>query len=65
MESAIQVQTLDDAVCVSLYVHALEKGINPSLLSLIIIEEQIGLFSFGMATNVGEEKLNSNQLYST
>ena len=33
MESAIQVQTLDEAVCVARYANILSKGINPLVLS--------------------------------
>ena len=34
MESAIWVQILDEAVCISSCLDALEKGMNPSVLSL-------------------------------
>ena len=33
MDLAIQVQILDDAICISLCTNALGKGMNPSVLS--------------------------------
>ena len=32
MESVIQVQILDNAVCISSHANTLEKGMNPSIL---------------------------------
>ena len=51
MELAIRVQFLDKAVCHSLCANALEKGINPYLLSIyrLIVQQT-------KAHNVGEGK---------
>ena len=59
MNTAIQVQTLDEAVCISLSTNTLGKGMNPTILPPAMgkIIGQIGLFSFGMATSLGEGKL--------
>ena len=54
-----QIQILDKATCISLLANVVGKGINPSLLSTTLgkIVGQTGLFSFGWATILGEEKL--------
>ena len=46
--------------------NALGKGKNlSSLFSLLVwVIKQTGLFSFCKATSLGEEKLNSSELYS-
>ena len=59
MESATQVQTLDEVVCVSLHMNTLGKGINPSVPSheQWVNSRADWFFSLGKATN-----LISNQL---
>ena len=52
MESASQVQTLDESVCFSLSIITLGKGMNPT-----IQVRQTGLFDFGMATSLEKGKL--------
>ena len=49
---------LDETLC---FIFVLGKGMNPSpLFSYGLIAGQIGLFNLGMATHLGERKLNSN-----
>ena len=57
MGSVIRVQFLDKALCVSLWTDALDKGMNPSFLlcSYRKIAGQIGFFSLGKATSLGEK----------
>ena len=52
MNLGTRVHILDKAVCVSLCVDALEKGMNPSILPHPPVE-QTGFFSLGIATGLG------------
>ena len=53
MDTAIQVQILEEAVSISLSANTLWNGVNPTIL----LQGQTGLFNYSMATNLGEEKL--------
>ena len=59
MDTAIQVQILYKAVCISNCANILGKDMNPIILSLAMckIVGQTELFSLGMATGLGERKL--------
>ena len=62
MDSMNQFQSLDEAVCISLWANALGKGINLSLLPPAMgkIVGLTGLFSLDKATSLGGKSLNSN-----
>ena len=68
LQLVTRVQYLDEAICILLHTNAVGKGINPLVLSspstMGKIVGQAGFFSIGLATRLGEERLNSNQLYS-
>ena len=57
-DTVSEVQILDEAVYISDYANTLEKDINPTILSTDTgkIGGQTGLFTFGMATGLGEGK---------
>ena len=59
MKLATQVQILDKAaVCISHNTHSLGKGINPVIRRPALDKwGRFTLFNLGMATHLGEEKL--------
>ena len=59
MDTAPQVQILDETDCISHSTHTLGKGINPIILppAMSKIEGQTRFFSLGEATSLGEGKL--------
>ena len=68
MDTATQVQILNEAVCILQSTNTLGKGMNLIILSPVMgkIVVPTGPFSLGMATYLGEGKtLNLNLLNST
>ena len=58
MESATQVQILDEADCVSCHSNVLEKGPNLSLLTQLSVNNRVSwLFNLGKTTSLGEWKV--------
>ena len=59
MDTATQVQILDTSISILRGTNNLEKGMNPTNLTSAMskIVGQSGLFSFGMATDLGEGKV--------
>ena len=59
MDTAIRVQNLDGTIFISHSANTLGKGMNQTILlpDVCKIVGHAGLFSFGMATSVGEGKL--------
>ena len=66
MDTVTQVQTLNEAFCISYSVNTFGKVINPTILppAMHKIVGQTELFKLGMATGLGVGKLNSNLLNS-
>ena len=64
MDTATQVQILDETNCISRSTNTLGKDTNPIILPPAMVG-QTGFFNFGEATSLGEGKLNSNLLNST
>ena len=67
MYLVIQVQALDEAVCILLHNNAFGKGINPSVLHLTqkrVNSQAVWLLLLCKATSLGEGKLITNKLYS-
>ena len=66
MELATLVQIIGKALCVSLYANSFGKGMNPCVLPFAMdkVIEQTEFFKVVEVTNLGEGKLNSNQLYT-
>ena len=65
MDMATQVQILAKTVCISGSAYTLGKGMNPIILPPAWINSRADLFfNLGMATCLGEGKLNSNLLNS-
>ena len=58
MDMAIQVQMLEEVVCVSRSDNTHRKGMNPIILppAMDEIVEQTGLFKLGMVTSLGKGK---------
>ena len=59
MDTATRVQILDETDCISHSTNTLGKGMNPIILPPAMgkIVGQIGFFSLGEATSLGEGKL--------
>ena len=59
MDTASRIQILDESVCISHSTNTLGKGMNPTIFHPAMgkIVGQTVLFSFDMATGLGEEKL--------
>ena len=65
MEPVTRVQILDEVVYVLLRTNTFRKGMNPLFLPASYGKiEQARFFWLGLATRIGEGKLNSNQFYS-
>ena len=54
MKVAIQVQILDETVCILHSTNTVWKGVNPTILSPPM---KTGLFNLGMTSSLGEGKL--------
>ena len=59
MDSATQVQILNEAVCFLSCANTLRKGMNPTIFPSAMdkIVGQTGLFKLGVAASLGEGKL--------
>ena len=56
MDTATQIQILDETDCISLSTNTLGKGMNPNILPPAIVG-QTDFFSLDKATSLGERKL--------
>ena len=65
MDTATQVQILDETDCLSHRTNTLGKGMNPIIRPTAMgkIVGQTGFFSLGEATSLGEGKLLNSNLF--
>ena len=64
IESAAQVQILDETVCVLFYVNGIEEDMNSAVVPKLWVNSRTDWVLYFWLGNKSERKKNSNQLYS-